>query len=53
LIQLYSGLVYRGIGLVSQIKRDLLAAAKRDGRGSLAAVVGNDAANMTAESWPS
>jgi len=53
LIQLYSGLVYRGIGAVSQIKTELLAATKRGPRSSLAAMVGSDAADMTAESWPS
>jgi dihydroorotate dehydrogenase len=53
LIQLYSGLVYRGIGMVSAIKADLLAAMKRGRRDSLAAMVGSDAADMTAESWPS
>ncbi len=53
LIQLYSALVYRGIGLVPEIKRDLLAAIKRGQHQSLAAMVGSDAADMTAESWPS
>jgi dihydroorotate dehydrogenase len=53
LLQLYSGLVYRGIGLVGEIKADLLAALKRGHRDSLASMVGSDAANMTAESWPS
>jgi dihydroorotate dehydrogenase len=53
LIQLYSGLVYRGIGMVSAIKADLLAAMKRGHRDSLASMVGSDAADMTAESWPS
>jgi len=52
LVQLYTALVYRGIGLVSEIKADLLAAVKRGNRGSLAALVGVDAAEMTAESWP-
>jgi dihydroorotate dehydrogenase len=52
LVQLYSGLVYRGVGLVAEIKADLLAAVKRGNRGSLAAMVGIDAAAITAESWP-
>ncbi len=52
LIQLYSALVYRGLGLVSEIKRDLLAAVRRGNRTSLDALVGTDAAAMTAESWP-
>ena len=53
LIQLYSGLIYRGVGVVSEIKKDLLAALKRNRRDSLASMVGSDAADMTAESWPS
>jgi dihydroorotate dehydrogenase len=52
LLQLYTGLVYRGIGLVSEIKADLLAALKRGRRDSLASMVGTDAADITAESWP-
>jgi dihydroorotate dehydrogenase len=52
LLQLYSALIYRGIGLVAEIKGDLLAAVKRANRGSLSAMIGTDAAAMTAESWP-
>lgn len=52
LLQLYSGLVFRGVGLVSEIKRDLAAALKRGNRTSLAAMIGMDAAEITAESWP-
>lgn len=52
LVQLYSGLVYRGIGLVSEIKTDIAAAIKRGHRDSLAAMVGADAADITAENWP-
>jgi len=52
LVQLYSGLVYRGIGLVGQIKADLLTALKRGHRDSLVSMVGSDAADITAESWP-
>ena len=53
LVQFYSGLVYRGIGLVAEIKADLLTALKRGHRDSLASMIGSDAADMTAESWPS
>jgi len=53
LLQLYTGLVFRGIGLLSEIKADLSAALKRGHRDSLAAMVGADAAETTAESWPS
>jgi dihydroorotate dehydrogenase len=52
LLQLYTGLVYRGIGVVAEIKADLVAALKRGHRNSLAAMVGVDAADITAESWP-
>jgi dihydroorotate dehydrogenase len=52
LLQLYTGFVYRGIGLVSQIKAHLVAALRRGHRNSLASMVGSDAADMTAESWP-
>ena len=51
-MQLYTGLVYRGIGLVSEIKADIAAAIKRGHRDSLASMVGSDAADITAESWP-
>jgi dihydroorotate dehydrogenase len=53
LVQVYTGLVYRGVGLVAEIKSDLIAALKRGHRESLSAMVGVDAAEMTAESWPS
>ena len=53
LLQLYTGMVYRGIGLVTEIKADLTAALKRGHRNSLASMVGTDAAAITAESWPS
>jgi dihydroorotate dehydrogenase len=52
LLQVYSGLVYRGIGLLTEIKSDLAAALKRGHRGSLSSLIGVDAAEMTAESWP-
>jgi dihydroorotate dehydrogenase len=53
LVQLYSGLVFRGIGLVAEIKADLVTALRRGHRNSLASMIGSDAADMTAESWPS
>jgi dihydroorotate dehydrogenase len=53
LLQLYTGLVFRGIALVAEIKADLRAALRRGRRESLAAMVGTDAAEITAESWPS
>jgi dihydroorotate dehydrogenase len=52
LIQMYTGLVYRGIGLVGEIKHDLEDAIRRGHRNSLASMIGSDAAAITAESWP-
>jgi len=52
LIQLYSGLVFAGLGLVADIKRTLIAALDRDHASSLADYVGADAASATAEPWP-
>lgn len=42
-VQLYTGLVYGGPGLVGRIKRDLLALMRRDGVRTLAEAVGADA----------
>jgi dihydroorotate dehydrogenase len=53
LLQLYTGLVFRGPGLVGEIKADLVAALRRSHGDSLASMVGNDAAAITAETWPS
>jgi dihydroorotate dehydrogenase len=52
LIQLYSSLVYKGLGLVDDIKRDLMSTLLRTGHDSLSDIVGADAATMTAEDWP-
>jgi dihydroorotate dehydrogenase len=52
LVQLYSGLVFRGLGLVSEIKRDLLGALRRGHHKSLKEFIGVKAASMTAEKWP-
>jgi dihydroorotate dehydrogenase len=53
LLQLYTGMVYHGIDVVAQIKADLVTALRRGHRASLASMIGSDAADMTAESWPS
>ena len=42
LVQLYSALVFRGPGLVAEIRRDLAAALRADGFGSLRDAVGAD-----------
>jgi dihydroorotate dehydrogenase len=52
LIQLYSSLIYKGLGLVDDIKRDLASTLLRTGRDSLSEIVGADAATITAEDWP-
>jgi dihydroorotate dehydrogenase len=52
LIQLYSALIYKGLGLVDDIKNDLSSTLLRTGRDSLAEIVGADAATITAEDWP-
>ena len=52
LIQLYSGLVFAGLGLIADIKTALLATLERDRKPSLADYVGADAASVTAEHWP-
>jgi dihydroorotate dehydrogenase len=52
LVQLYTGLVYRGLDLVAAIKKDLgdfMRLARYD---RLAEAVGRDAAAETAEPWP-
>jgi dihydroorotate dehydrogenase len=52
LVQLYSSLIYKGLGLVDEIKRDLTSTLLRTGRDSLSEIVGADAATLTAEDWP-
>ena len=53
LIQLYSGLVFRGVGLIASIKRELIDFMRIGRLDSLADAVGRDAAAVTAEPWPS
>jgi dihydroorotate dehydrogenase len=52
LLQLYSALVFRGLGLVAEIKEELLNALKRGEARSLTELVGVDAADITAQPWP-
>jgi dihydroorotate dehydrogenase len=52
LIQLYSGLIYRGLGLVHEIKAALVAALERQRLDSLTDLIGIEAAAVTAEPWP-
>ena len=53
LVQLYSGLIYRGLGLLAEIKIALLRALERENADRLSELVGMDAAAVTAEKWPS
>jgi dihydroorotate dehydrogenase len=52
LVQLYTGLVYRGLGLLAEIKTTLVRALARERADRLADLVGADAAAVTAEEWP-
>jgi dihydroorotate dehydrogenase len=52
LVQVYSGLVFRGLGLIADIKAALLAALERERLESLVELIGADAAAVTAEPWP-
>jgi dihydroorotate dehydrogenase len=52
LIQVYSGLVFRGLGLLDEIKKTLVGTLDRDGLDHLRDYVGADAASVTAEPWP-
>ncbi len=52
LVQLYSGLVFRGLGLLAEIKSELLGALAASRVASLSDLVGVDAATITGEPWP-
>jgi len=52
LVQLYTGLIFRGVSLVSAIKQDLIDFMRIGRLDSLAAAVGRDVADVTAEPWP-
>ena len=52
LIQLYSGLVFRGVGLIAAIKTELLDFMRIGRVDQLSDAVGRDAAAVTAEPWP-
>ena len=52
LIQVYSGLVFRGLALIGEIKAALLAALEGERQDSLKEFIGADAASVTAEAWP-
>ncbi len=52
LVQLYTGLIFRGVGLVGTIKKDLIDFMRIGRLDTLAQAVGRDAAAVTAEPWP-
>jgi dihydroorotate dehydrogenase len=52
LVQLYSGLIFRGLGLVAEIKAEIAKALRPERGEKLADLVGVDAAAVTAEPWP-
>jgi dihydroorotate dehydrogenase len=52
LVQRYSGLIFRGIGLIGSIKKDLLDFLRIGRLETLADAVGRDAAEVTAQPWP-
>ena len=52
LVQIYSALVFRGLGLVGEIKDELINAIERGEARTLADLVGLDAADITAQPWP-
>jgi dihydroorotate dehydrogenase len=52
LVQFYSALVFRGLGLVAEIKAAVLDALDRGAAETLSDLVGVDAAAVTAEPWP-
>jgi len=53
LVQLYTGLVYRGLNLVAAIKTELADFMRLGRYDRLVDAVGRDAAAVTAERWPS
>lgn len=52
LVQLYSGLVFGGLGLIGEIKNEIVAALRREPQATLADFVGRDAAAVVAQPWP-
>lgn len=52
LVQIYSGLVFRGLALLAEIKAALLGVLEHDRADTLKDYVGADAAAVTAEPWP-
>jgi dihydroorotate dehydrogenase len=51
-LQLYSALVFKGVGLINEIKGEIVDALDRGEAPALSDLVGADAASVTAEPWP-
>ncbi len=49
LVQLYTGLIYAGVGLIGEIKRDLAEAVQREKAASIGSLVGRRAAEWAAK----
>lgn len=49
LVQLYTGLIYAGVGLIGEIKRDIAEAVQREKVASVSALVGRRAAEWAAK----
>ena len=52
LVQLYTALVFRGLGLIDEIKAELAQLLQRNGYENVGAAIGAEAARMTAAPWP-
>jgi dihydroorotate dehydrogenase len=52
LVQLYTALVFRGLGLIGEIKDELTRLLRRDAYENVLAAVGADAAASTVAPWP-
>ena len=52
LIALYAAFIFHGLRLLAAIKSDLSAELRRREQGGIDALVGADAAALTAEPWP-
>jgi dihydroorotate dehydrogenase len=52
LVQLYTALVFRGLGLIGDIKHELARLLRREGYENIHAAVGTGAEAYTAAPWP-
>jgi len=52
LVQLYTALVFRGLGLIGDVKDELARLLRREGYENVRAAVGAEAAACTAAPWP-